>query len=131
MKAISKFFTSQRFSIRIELRTASKDTPTSAKTASQRGKTEGSRHKDYHLHANRSHDILTDDIPGSTSDRNSFRYFRGLVRLITTSALSMAASDPNPPIAIPTSLKASTGASFIPSPTKATDLSGSAVNRSI
>ena len=47
----------------------------------KRGKTEGSRHKDYHLHANRSHDILTDDIPGSTSDRNSFRYFRGLVRL--------------------------------------------------
>ena len=28
MKAISKFFTSQRFSIRTELRTASKDTPT-------------------------------------------------------------------------------------------------------
>ncbi|MNR03067.1 hypothetical protein D3C85_1189460 [compost metagenome] len=40
---------------------------------------------------------------------------------MTTSAVSMVASLPNPPIAIPTSLKATTGASLTPSPTKATD----------
>ena len=44
---------------------------------------------------------------------------------ITTSALSIAASEPSPPIAIPTWLSANTGASFIPSPTKATVLPGS------
>ena len=35
----------------------------------------------------------------------------------TTSAASMAASEPRPPIAMPTSALASTGASLIPSPT--------------
>ena len=37
----------------------------------------------------------------------------------TTSAASMAASDPRPPMAIPISALERTGASFIPSPTKA------------
>ena len=37
----------------------------------------------------------------------------------TTSAASMAASDPMPPMAIPISALANTGASFTPSPTKA------------
>ena len=37
----------------------------------------------------------------------------------TTSAASIAASDPRTPIAIPTSALASTGASFMPSPTNA------------
>ena len=37
----------------------------------------------------------------------------------TTSAASIAASEPKPPIAIPTSARANTGASFIPSPTNA------------
>ena len=40
--------------------------------------------------------------------------------IITTSAASIAASLPKPPMAIPTSARAKTGASFIPSPTKAT-----------
>ena len=35
----------------------------------------------------------------------------------TISAASIAASEPKPPIAIPTSARASTGASLIPSPT--------------
>ncbi len=38
----------------------------------------------------------------------------------TASAVSIAASEPKAPMAIPTSARASTGASFIPSPTKAT-----------
>ena len=42
----------------------------------------------------------------------------------TTSAASMAASEPRPPIAIPTSARARTGASLIPSPTKANLLPG-------
>ena len=42
--------------------------------------------------------------------------------IITISAASMAASEPTPPIAIPTSDIDNTGASFIPSPTKATFL---------
>ncbi len=42
----------------------------------------------------------------------------------TTSAASMAASEPSPPIAIPTSARARTGASLIPSPTKANLLPG-------
>ena len=37
--------------------------------------------------------------------------------MMTTSAASMAASEPRPPMAIPTSALASTGASLIPSPT--------------
>ena len=37
----------------------------------------------------------------------------------TISAASIALSAPSPPIAIPISAKANTGASFIPSPTKA------------
>ncbi len=40
--------------------------------------------------------------------------------IITTSEASMAASAPNPPIAIPISANAKTGASLIPSPTKIT-----------
>src|SRR5690606_18066468 len=44
----------------------------------------------------------------------------GLSSCITTSAVSIVASLPKPPIAIPTSLNATTGASFTPSPTKAT-----------
>ena len=40
--------------------------------------------------------------------------------IIIMSAASIAASDPNPPIAIPISAKARTGASFIPSPTMTT-----------
>ena len=48
--------------------------------------------------------------------------FVSLSSIITTSAASIAASDPNAPIAIPTSALASTGASFIPSPTNITDL---------
>ena len=47
---------------------------------------------------------------------------------ITTSAVSIAASHPRPPMAIPTSLSASTGVSLIPSPTKATRFSEFAFN---
>ena len=43
----------------------------------------------------------------------------GLSSISTTSAASMAASDPMAPIAMPTSARASTGASFMPSPTNA------------
>ena len=45
--------------------------------------------------------------------------FEGLSSISTTSAASMAASLPKAPIAIPTSARANTGASLIPSPTKA------------
>ena len=45
--------------------------------------------------------------------------FDGLSSISTTSAASIAASDPRPPIAIPRSALASTGASLIPSPTNA------------
>ena len=45
--------------------------------------------------------------------------FEGLSSINTTSAASMAASLPKAPIAIPTSARANTGASLIPSPTKA------------
>ena len=43
----------------------------------------------------------------------------GLSSIKTTSAASMAASLPSAPMAIPISARANTGASFIPSPTKA------------
>ena len=43
---------------------------------------------------------------------------------ITTSAVSMAASLPSPPMAMPTWLRARTGASLMPSPTKAIRLAG-------
>ena len=46
--------------------------------------------------------------------------FIGESVMSTTSAVSIAASEPSPPIAIPTSALAITGASLIPSPTKAT-----------
>ena len=46
--------------------------------------------------------------------------FLGSSSISTTSAASTAASDPMAPIAIPISARDSTGASFIPSPTKAT-----------
>ena len=45
--------------------------------------------------------------------------FNGSSSIKTTSAASMAASLPRPPIAIPISARESTGASLIPSPTKA------------
>ena len=48
--------------------------------------------------------------------------FEGWSSISTTSAASMAASLPSPPIAMPTSARANTGASLIPSPTKAMDL---------
>ncbi len=44
--------------------------------------------------------------------------FDGSSVIITTSAASIAASDPSPPIATPMSALAKTGASLIPSPTK-------------
>ena len=44
----------------------------------------------------------------------------GLSSIITTSAASIAASCPRPPIAMPISALARTGASFIPSPANAT-----------
>ncbi len=43
--------------------------------------------------------------------------FDGSSVIITTSAASIAASEPRPPIATPTSALANTGASLIPSPT--------------
>ena len=46
--------------------------------------------------------------------------FDGSSVIITTSAASIAASLPKPPIATPISAKAKTGASLIPSPTKTT-----------
>jgi len=46
--------------------------------------------------------------------------FAGASVISTTSAVSMAASEPRPPMATPTSARAKTGASLIPSPTKAT-----------
>ena len=45
--------------------------------------------------------------------------FEGWSSISTTSAASMAASLPSPPMAMPTSARASTGASLMPSPTKA------------
>ena len=45
--------------------------------------------------------------------------FEGLSSISTTSAASIAASLPKAPIAMPTSARANTGASLIPSPTKA------------
>ena len=51
--------------------------------------------------------------------RMAVAIFDGLSSMSTTSAASMAASLPRAPIAIPTSARASTGASLIPSPTKA------------
>ena len=45
--------------------------------------------------------------------------FDGSSVIRTTSAASIAASEPSPPIAIPTSALARTGASLIPSPTNA------------
>ncbi|AAO36462.1 NAD-dependent DNA ligase [Clostridium tetani E88] len=47
-----------------------------------------------------------------------FIILKGLSCIITISDASIAASEPNPPIAIPMSALAKTGASFTPSPTK-------------
>ena len=46
--------------------------------------------------------------------------FDGASFIMTASAASTALSLPSPPMAIPTSARASTGASFMPSPVKAT-----------
>ena len=45
--------------------------------------------------------------------------FDGSSVIRTTSAASIAASEPRPPMAMPTSVRARTGASLMPSPTKA------------
>ena len=49
----------------------------------------------------------------------AFAICRGLSSISTTSAASIAASEPIAPIAIPMSARVNTGASFMPSPTKA------------
>ena len=51
--------------------------------------------------------------------RMAVTIFEGLSSIKTTSAASMAASEPSAPIATPTSARANAGASFMPSPTKA------------
>ena len=56
--------------------------------------------------------------------------FDGLSSIKTTSAASIAASDPSPPIAIPRSALASTGASLMPSPTKASVFPDGLLSRS-
>ena len=53
--------------------------------------------------------------------------FEGLSSMSTTSAASIAASDPIAPMAIPISARMSTGASLMPSPTKASLASGASV----
>ena len=62
----------------------------------------------------------------------AFAIFEGLSSIITISAASIAASEPRPPIAIPTSDLVKTGASLIPSPANITLLffSLSAINSS-
>lgn len=59
--------------------------------------------------------------------RIAFAILSGSSSISTTSAASIAASDPSAPIAIPTSTRESTGASLMPSPTKATVLFSSLV----
>ena len=56
--------------------------------------------------------------------------FFGLSSMSTTSAASMAASEPSAPMAIPTSALANTGASLMPSPTKASEAFSSRRSRS-
>ena len=51
--------------------------------------------------------------------RMALAIITGSSSISTTSAASMAASEPRAPMAIPTSARASTGASLMPSPTKA------------
>ena len=51
--------------------------------------------------------------------RMAVAIFCGLSSMSTTSAASMAASEPSAPMAMPTSARESTGASLMPSPTKA------------
>ena len=63
--------------------------------------------------------VLPGDEDGRDS-RTASAILDGLSSISTTSAASMAASLPSAPIAIPTSARASTGASLMPSPTKAT-----------
>ena len=52
----------------------------------------------------------------------AFAIFNGSSSIRTTSAASMAASEPSPPMAIPTSARVRAGASFMPSPIMATVL---------
>ena len=56
--------------------------------------------------------------------RMAVTIFAGLSSMRTTSAASMAASDPRAPMAMPTSARVSTGASLMPSPTKASTAPG-------
>ena len=102
------------------LRTAKRDTPTSAKTASHMpAKPKAPRHKKT-IFTPRANIIFCRIIffvyraisTASTS-------FDGSSVIRTTSAASTAASLPSPHIAIPMSAIARTGASFIPSPIKA------------
>ena len=52
--------------------------------------------------------------------RMAFPSFLGSSSISTTSAASMAASEPMAPMATPTSARARTGAALMPAPTKAT-----------
>ena len=62
--------------------------------------------------------IITDIVFAEILDALAILEGSSVIR--TTSAASIALSEPIPPIAIPTSERISTGASLIPSPTNAT-----------
>lgn len=84
------------------------------------GQAQRPQDKDNHLDPDGKINILVDNGHAFLEMRMAFPIFKGSSSIKTTSAASMAASDPIAPMAIPTSARERTGASLMPSPTKRT-----------
>ena len=120
------------FCIRIAFTMAMRATPTSAKTASHRvANPPAPKISTDNLTPNVSKMFCQTTRCVCLPTRMAVATLEGWSVWITTSAVSMAASLPNPPIAIPMWLRARTGASLMPSPTKAIRLSASCRNSSM
>ena len=95
-------------------------TPTSPKTASHMLATPRAARTRMTSFTARANTMFCHTMPMVFLARRMARaMLEGLSSMRTTSAASMAASEPMAPMAMPTSARVSTGASLMPSPTKA------------
>ena len=108
------------FCTRMAFTMAIRATPTSAKTASHRVASPPAPKASTNSLTPKASEMFCHTIRRvCLPAQMAVATFEGWSVCITTSAVSMAASLPSPPIAIPTWLRARTGASLMPSPTKA------------
>ena len=102
------------------LRMAKIATPTSANTAIHMFAMPTAASTSTESFTPKANTMFCHTIPMVLRDRRiALAIFDGLSSMSTISAASMAASEPIAPIAIPISARVSTGASLMPSPTKA------------